>query len=137
MTRQEAEALVAAILSMRDGASDALALTAVAVYPAWRSGVDYKAGERIRHGGILYRVVQSHTSQEGWEPDQVPALFAAISLDDGTADNPIEAVRGMDYEQGKYYRDPEDGLTYLCTRTATLQYLPHELVGQYFEGVKQ
>ena len=40
---------------------------------------------------------------------------------------------GMDYAQGKYYLDPEDSQTYLCTRSGTLHYLPHELVGQYFE----
>ena len=47
---------------------------------------------------------------------------------------------GMDYIYGKYYLDPEDGKTYLCKRegeeeggTVNLQFLPHELVGQYFE----
>ena len=44
----------------------------------------------------------------------------------------------MEYTYGLYYRDPEDNLIYLCERTGeaeggkiTLQYLPHELVGQY------
>lgn len=41
---------------------------------------------------------------------------------------------------GKYYRDPEDSKLYLCKRIGeaeggkiVLQYLPHELIGQYFE----
>ena len=45
----------------------------------------------------------------------------------------------MEYTYGLYYRDPEDGQRYLCQRTGeseggkvVLQYLPHELVGQYF-----
>ena len=45
----------------------------------------------------------------------------------------------MEYTYGLYYRDPEDALVYLCQRTGeaeggkvVLQYLPHELVGQYF-----
>ena len=45
----------------------------------------------------------------------------------------------MEYEYGKYYFDPEDGKTYLCERTGeepggkiVLQYLPHELIGNYF-----
>ena len=57
----------------------------------------------------------------------------------GTAADPITAVRGMEYEYGPYYLDGEDGNTYLCTRTGeaeggkiVLQYLPHELIGQYF-----
>ena len=56
----------------------------------------------------------------------------------GTQDAPIPASRGMEYEYGKYYLDPEDGKTYLCKRgeetgSIVLYYLPHELVGNYFE----
>ena len=47
----------------------------------------------------------------------------------------------MEYEYGKYYLDSEDGKTYKCERTGeaaggkiVLQYLPHELLGQYFEA---
>ena len=58
----------------------------------------------------------------------------------GTIDNPIPAARGMEYEYGKYYLDPEDEKTYLCKRgeetgSIVLYYLPHELIGQYFEEV--
>ena len=58
----------------------------------------------------------------------------------GTIDDPIPAARGMEYEYGKYYLDPEDGKTYLCKRgeetgSIVLYYLPHELIGQYFEEV--
>ena len=53
---------------------------------------------------------------------------------------PFPAARGMEYEYGKYYLDPEDGKTYLCKRgeetgSIVLYYLPHELVGNYFEEV--
>ena len=53
----------------------------------------------------------------------------------GTIDDPIPAARGMEYEYGKYYLDPEDGKTYLCKRgeetgSIVLYYLPHELIGQ-------
>ena len=54
-------------------------------------------------------------------------------------DDPIPAARGMEYEYGKYYLDSEDGKTYKCERIGeaaggkiVLQYLPHELVGNYF-----
>ena len=57
-------------------------------------------------------------------------------------DDPIPAVRGMEYTYGLHYADPEDGNTYLCKRTGepdggtiVLHFLPHELVGQYFEEV--
>lgn len=49
---------------------------------------------------------------------------------------------GMEYEYGKYYLDGEDGNLYLCQRTGeaaggtiVLQYMPHELVGNYFKEV--
>ena len=54
----------------------------------------------------------------------------------------IPASRGMEYEYGKYYLDGEDGKTYLCQRmgeaaggTIVLQYMPHELIGNYFTEV--
>ena len=73
-------------------------------------------------------------------------LIGSIGIIDvdhaGTIDDPIPASRGMEYEYGKYYLDVEDGNTYLCQRTGeaaggtiVLQYMPHELVGNYFTAV--
>ena len=70
-------------------------------------------------------------------------LWAVVDITHaGTAEDPIPAARGMEYEYGKIYLDPEDGKRYLCKRTGeaeggkiTLHYLPHELIGQYFEEV--
>lgn len=57
-------------------------------------------------------------------------------------DDVITASRGMEYVYGQKYLDPEDDQTYICKRQGeadggkvTLHYLPHELVGQYFELV--
>ncbi|MGV3114133.1 carbohydrate-binding protein [Corynebacterium freneyi] len=43
--------------------------------PAWAPGVAYITGEVVTHDAIEYRVVQAHTSQPGWEPPNVPALW--------------------------------------------------------------
>lgn len=91
---------------------------------------------------LLYKCRQAHTTQADWTPDQTPAMWAVVDVDHaGTLDDPIPAARGMDYIYGKYYSDPEDGKIYLCKRegeepggTINLQYLPHELIGQYFEA---
>jgi chitodextrinase len=48
-------------------------------YPEWEEGMAYKVGDRRRYEGKLYRCVQAHTSQEGWEPDKVPALWVRTS----------------------------------------------------------
>lgn len=55
------------------------ALEAVELFPAWEIGRLCKVDERLRYGEKLYRVVQAHTSQEGWEPPNVPALFTEVA----------------------------------------------------------
>lgn len=86
---------------------------------------------------------QGHTTQADWPPHLTPAMWVVVDVAHaGTQDDPIPAARGMEYEYGKYYLDSEDGKTYKCERTGeqaggkiTLQYLPHELVGNYFKAV--
>lgn len=97
--------------------------------------------------GVLhvYRVNDGHghTTQADWPPHKTPAMWTIIDLEHaGTQDDPIPAARGMEYTYGLYYKDPEDTKLYLCERIGeqsgnkiTLQYLPHELVGQYFMEV--
>lgn len=45
----------------------------------FRGGLTVKAGEYVESNGNLYRVIQGHTTQDGWQPDAVPALFARES----------------------------------------------------------
>ena len=131
-------------------ATDAQALTMPIMYPYWAEKTAY-GGENdpkivrqpIDGRDQLYRCQIPHTSQKGWEPENYKAGWVAVNDNNaGTVDDPIPAVRGMEFIYGLYYLDPEDGKTYLCKRTGeaeggtvVLQYLPHELVGQYFEEV--
>lgn len=55
------------------------ALEAVELFPAWQTETDYAVDQRIRYGDKLYRVVQAHTSQTGWEPDVTPALWTEVA----------------------------------------------------------
>lgn len=121
------------------------------LYPIWSGNsiqvYDGTDGEhpqtKMRRSDALYKCIQSHTTQADWTPELTPNLWAVIDeTHAGTIDDPIPAERGMEYEYGLYYLDPEDGLTYLCKRgsetgTIVLQYLPHELVGNYFELAEQ
>lgn len=125
--------------------SDGEAASVPELITAWAYPVAYAEGDRRSYGGKVYKVRpgQTHTSQADWTPDKTPALWAVIDVTHaGTQDDPIPASRGMEYEYGKYYLDSEDGKTYKCERIGeqsgnkiTLQYLPHELVGQYFTEV--
>ena len=99
------------------------------------------------NNGVLhvYRVNDGHghTTQADWPPHSTPAMWTIIDLEHaGTQDDPIPAARGMEYTYGLFYKDPEDTKLYLCERIGeaaggkiVLQYLPHELVGQYFTEV--
>ena len=60
--------------------SDEDALSGVELFPMWAAGVAYAADDRLRYGEKLYRCVQGHTSQEGWEPDVTPALWTEVAL---------------------------------------------------------
>ncbi len=62
--------------------TDEDALQAVELYPAWVTGTAYATNDRIRYNSILYRCVQSHTSQSDWTPDATPALWTVVSLDE-------------------------------------------------------
>ena len=57
---------------------EAPALTPGAV-DEWQPGLDVQVGQQIAHQGVIYRVRQAHTTQAGWEPHVVPALFERTS----------------------------------------------------------
>lgn len=42
------------------------------------SGVAYKVGKKVIYKGVLYKVIQAHTSQADWTPDAAPSLFAKV-----------------------------------------------------------
>lgn len=123
--------------------SDGEAASVPELITAWAYPVAFAKGDRRSYGGKVYKCRQAHTSQADWTPDKTPALWAVIDAEHaGTQADPIPAARGMEYEYGKYYLDGEDGKTYKCERIGeaaggkiVLQYLPHELLGQYFTEV--
>ena len=84
MTRAGAEAIIAALVTLREAATDEQALAVPVLYPAWRSGVDYVTGLRILYDNALYKVLQDHTSQNDWTPDAASSLFAKVLIPDET-----------------------------------------------------
>ncbi len=51
----------------------------VVAAPAWTAWTPYTVGTRVTHNGVDYECLQSHTSQPGWEPNVVPALWKVVS----------------------------------------------------------
>ena len=143
ITPQRAAELRPVIEAAATSLPDDEAATAVELFPTWAYPVSYVVGNRVSDGGKLYKCQQAHTSQADWPPHLTPALWVVVDVTHaGTQDDPIPAARGMEYEYGKYYLDSEDGKTYKCERIGeaaggkiVLQYLPHELAGQYFTEV--
>ena len=142
---QQAQAIRASMDAAAIVLTDEQAAKALRLYPTWAAGLAVKAGDRLYYPvtDLLYKVVSGHTTQADWTPDVVPALYTVIDVAHaGTQDDPIPAERGMEYVYGLYYLDSEDSKLYLCQRTGeatggtvVLQYMPHELVGQYFVEV--
>ena len=48
------------------------------IFPWWQAGIQVAADERYCYEDKLYRAVQSHTTQTGWEPDRTPALWTEV-----------------------------------------------------------
>ena len=66
--------------------TDEQALEMPLLFPKWQAGKEYAVGDRVLYLGTLYKVIQAHTSQQGWEPDITPSLFAKnliVKDDDG------------------------------------------------------
>ena len=82
MTRQQAESFVAALVNIREGATDEQALSAVAVFQAWKDGAEYLVADRVQYGGVLYKCLQAHTAQADWVPDAAPSLWAKVLIPD-------------------------------------------------------
>ena len=152
ITPQRAVALRPMIEQAAKSFTDAEAAKSPELVARWTDhiGEAVAPGDRmsdVDNDGVLrvYSVNDGHghTTQAGWPPHSTPAMWTIIDLEHaGTQDDPIPAARGMEYTYGLYYKDPEDTKLYLCERTGeaaggkiTLQYLPHELVGNYFTAV--
>lgn len=59
--------------------SDAQALQVPMLFDEFDgNGVAYEVGKRIMFEGVLYKVLQAHTSQADWTPVAAPSLFAKV-----------------------------------------------------------
>ena len=82
MTRAKAKQLRQLIERIAVTLDDETALTGVELFPMWATGRAYATGDRVQHGGTLYKCVQAHTSQADWPPDATPALWVVVSIDE-------------------------------------------------------
>lgn len=76
-----AKKLRAGIVSAGAYLTDEQALTVPIIYPAWSGdGASYKVGDRVLYGGVLYKCLQTHTSQSTWTPTDAPSLWTKVLI---------------------------------------------------------
>lgn len=127
------------------GLSNNEALSVKEFYPVWSAdSVPVEKGEKYQFSGHLYEVVQSHTTQSNWSPENQSSLWVEVVEDHaGTLEDPIPyneelnpLWQGMILEEGKYYT--QSGTVYKCTRDSGIKLTQNlaDLVGHYVEQIK-
>ena len=114
--------------------ADNTALRMVEFYPEWSAEQAYTAGYKAQRGGKLWRCLQAHTAQTGWEPENAASLWTEIcESHDGTKYDPIPYNGNMALQSGKYYT--QNNILYLCNRDTInpVYNALAELVGLYVE----
>ena len=104
MTAEEVTAMLIRHQINTIAVDDSTALRMVEFYPEWATDTAYTAGYKVQHGGKLWRCVQAHTSQAGWEPENAASLWTEVCESHaGTKYDPIPYSGNMTLEAGKYY----------------------------------
>lgn len=96
--------------------TDEDALEGIELFAPWATDTAYEVGVRVRFEEKLYRCEQAHTSQIGWEPPAVPALWTEVAK---PGEIPVwkQPTGAQDaYRIGDLVHYPDaDGPVYHCT----------------------
>lgn len=97
----------------------------ISVQPAledrvWQPELSVQVGDVYSYAGFLWRCIQAHTTQTGWEPEKVPALWRKVEIIHEDTKRIWQA--GVDYALGDsvFYPD-ENGAEYVCITAHTSQ----------------
>ena len=123
---------------------DAVALTAVELFPQWealvKAGKTVERGFRFQYGNKLYRTEQEkYTFVAHYVPGEgTESLFSKVDESHaGTVEDPIPFEKNMEIYEGLYYI--QNDVLYRCIRSSG-QPLYHDLallVGSYVEVVNE
>lgn len=80
ITRGQAKQLGALLRKMVSDMPDEDAAEYTSFIESWEAGKTYQTGKRIKYGGVVYKVLQDHTSQADWTPDAAVSLYARILI---------------------------------------------------------
>lgn len=82
MKREHAYKLRELIHKASASLSDKDALDGIELFAIWDASASYNADDRVRYNGLLYRCLQTHQSQEGWNPEDATSLWARVLIPD-------------------------------------------------------
>lgn len=82
---EQAKALRASMDKAAAVLTDEQAVKALLIFRQWSGdSVAYAVGDRCLYGGVLYKCLQEHTSQETWTPEGAVSLWAKVLIPDPT-----------------------------------------------------
>ena len=86
----------------------------------WHANVTVQVGDVFTYKGSLWRCIQAHTTQGGWQPDKTPALWHRVEIIvEGTT---RVWEKDVAYVVGDVVAFPnEDGAQYACIQAHTSQ----------------
>ena len=79
--REDAAAIAFVVLAESGQIDDITASEQSTLFEQWKPNMNYTVGNLRQHGEKLYRCVQAHTSQEGWEPSEATSSLWKITSD--------------------------------------------------------
>lgn len=84
----DARRMRAFIEQMATSLDDETAEQHIDVFPSWEVGRYYEKDYRIRYNGVLYKVLQEHSSQSDWTPDVAVSLYVKCHQQDPQEEYP-------------------------------------------------
>ncbi len=98
-----------------DGVTDEELLTMSAATPEWKPGMTLAVGDTVMHGGSIFVVIQSHTTQADWIPGTATqSLYRRVQPEGSTEWQP-----DTDYATGA--ECTYEGSAYTCLQGHTSQ----------------
>ena len=82
ITREQALRFRHLLEKAAESQTDEDALQSIELFKHWKADEQVSVGDRLQYNGILYKCVQSHTTQSDWTPDITPALWSVVSVEE-------------------------------------------------------
>lgn len=103
-----------------DGVTDEELLSMSAATPDWKPNMNVSAGDTLMHEGSMFVVIQSHTTQVGWEPGTATqALYRRVQPEGSTEWQP-----DTDYATGAECTFEDSAYTCLQGHTSQVGWEP-------------